>query len=222
FVMEVKVLCVCCERRGSSRGKIRLHRERGNEREEESERRRGRARVVRACEERESERGSTPLTSQADWLARSLLTNELSTHTGQKKTQEKKDGSRRMSFQRPKGTVEYAVSLFSSRFSLVTLHGKRNAVELDKPGHGGEEGGREGGSEGGEGKLVETRDTLNNIALKFDTTPNELVQLNKLFSRAVLYVPDPEHISSVGSSPSLSPISPLSPTSSEADLEKVT
>uniref|UniRef100_A0A674AMG6 Oxidation resistance protein 1 n=1 Tax=Salmo trutta TaxID=8032 RepID=A0A674AMG6_SALTR len=103
-------------------------------------------------------------------------------NTSQKKTQEKKDGSRRMSFQRPKGTIEYA---------------------------------------------VETRDTLNNIALKFDTTPNELVQLNKLFSRAVcpgqvLYVPDPEHISSVGSSPSLSPISPLSPTSSEADLEKVT
>ncbi|XP_064864848.1 oxidation resistance protein 1a isoform X3 [Oncorhynchus nerka] len=100
--------------------------------------------------------------------------------TGQKKSQEKKDGSRRMSFQRPKGTIEYA---------------------------------------------VETRDTLNNIALKFDTTPNELVQLNKLFSRAVcpgqvLYVPDPEHISSVGSSPSLSPISPLSPTPSEADLEK--
>ena len=38
----------------------------------------------------------------------------------------------------------------------------------------------------------------------------------------VLYVPDPEYISSVGSSPSLSPISPLSPTSSEADLEKAT
>uniref|UniRef100_A0A8C4Z2X3 Oxidation resistance protein 1 n=1 Tax=Gadus morhua TaxID=8049 RepID=A0A8C4Z2X3_GADMO len=74
---------------------------------------------------------------------------------------------------------------------------------------------------------VESRDTLNSIALKFDSTPNELVQLNKLFSRAVvpgqvLYVPDPEYISSVGSSPSLSPISPLSPTSSEADLEKVT
>ncbi|XP_037311010.1 oxidation resistance protein 1a isoform X4 [Pungitius pungitius] len=87
-----------------------------------------------------------------------------------------------MSFQRPKGTVEYS---------------------------------------------VESRDTLNSIALKFDTTPNELVQLNKLFSRAVvpgqvLYVPDPECVSSVGSSPSLSPISPLSPTSSEADLEKVT
>ncbi|XP_071031927.1 oxidation resistance protein 1-like isoform X6 [Oncorhynchus clarkii lewisi] len=109
------------------------------------------------------------------------ITN-INTDTGQKKSQEKKDGSRRMSFQRPKGTIEYA---------------------------------------------VETRDTLNNIALKFDTTPNELVQLNKLFSRAicpgqVLYVPDPEHISSVGSSPSLSPISPLSPTSSDADLEKVT
>ncbi|KAM9806214.1 oxidation resistance protein 1a isoform 5-T5 [Syngnathus typhle] len=60
--------------------------------------------------------------------------------TGQKKTPEKKDG-RRMSFQRPKGTVEYS---------------------------------------------VESRDTLNSIALKFDTTPNELVQLNKLFSRAVV------------------------------------
>ncbi|XP_063735609.1 oxidation resistance protein 1a isoform X4 [Eleginops maclovinus] len=101
--------------------------------------------------------------------------------TGQKKTPEKKDG-RRMSFQRPKGTIEYS---------------------------------------------VESRDTLNSISLKFDTTPNELVQLNKLFSRAVvpgqvLYVPDPEYVSSVGSSPSLSPISPLSPTSSEADLEKVT
>uniref|UniRef100_A0A8C1WQ23 Oxidation resistance protein 1 n=1 Tax=Cyprinus carpio TaxID=7962 RepID=A0A8C1WQ23_CYPCA len=65
------------------------------------------------------------------------------------------------------------------------------------------------------------------IALKFDTTPNELVQLNKLFSRnvvpgQVLYVPDPEYVSSAGSSPSFSPSSPLSPTSSEADLEKVT
>ncbi|KFV16931.1 Oxidation resistance protein 1, partial [Pterocles gutturalis] len=74
---------------------------------------------------------------------------------------------------------------------------------------------------------VESRDTLNSIALKFDTTPNELVQLNKLFSRAVvpgqiLYVPDPDYISSVDSSPSLSPISPLSPTSSEAEIDKAT
>ncbi|XP_077127178.1 oxidation resistance protein 1 isoform X1 [Ranitomeya variabilis] len=99
--------------------------------------------------------------------------------TGQKKTLEKKDG-RRMSFQRPKGTMEYT---------------------------------------------VESRDSLNSIALKFDTTPNELVQLNKLFSRAVvpgqlLYVPDPDYISSVESSPSISPISPLSPTSSEVEFEK--
>ncbi|XP_041648710.1 oxidation resistance protein 1a isoform X2 [Cheilinus undulatus] len=115
--------------------------------------------------------------------ARSLQVNTVhfQPDTGQKKTPEKKDG-RRMSFQRPKGTIEYS---------------------------------------------VESRDTLNSIALKFDTTPNELVQLNKLFSRAVvpgqvLYVPDPEYVSSVGSSPSLSPISPLSPTSSEADLEKAT
>ncbi|CAH2285721.1 oxidation resistance 1 isoform X1 [Pelobates cultripes] len=101
--------------------------------------------------------------------------------TGQKKTLEKKDG-RRMSFQKPKGTMEYT---------------------------------------------VESRDSLNSIALKFDTTPNELVQLNKLFSRAVvpgqlLYVPDPDYISSVESSPSLSPISPLSPTSSEVEFEKST
>lgn len=35
-------------------------------------------------------------------------------------------------------------------------------------------------------KQVESRDSLNTVALKFDTTPNELVQLNKLFSRAVV------------------------------------
>ncbi|XP_059502328.1 oxidation resistance protein 1a [Stegostoma tigrinum] len=72
---------------------------------------------------------------------------------------------------------------------------------------------------------VESRDSLNSIALKFDTAPNELVQLNKLFARAVvpgqiLYVPDPEYVSSVDSSPSLSPVSPLSPTSSETEFEK--
>ncbi|XP_048452075.1 oxidation resistance protein 1a [Rhincodon typus] len=97
----------------------------------------------------------------------------------QQKTQEKKD-VRRMSFQKPKGTIEYT---------------------------------------------VESRDSLNSIALKFDTAPNELVQLNKLFARAVvpgqtLYVPDPEYVSSVDSSPSLSPVSPLSPTSSETEFEK--
>ncbi|KAJ7338041.1 hypothetical protein JRQ81_010567 [Phrynocephalus forsythii] len=99
--------------------------------------------------------------------------------TGQKKSLEKKDG-RRMSFQKPKGTIEYT---------------------------------------------VESRDSLNTVALKFDTTPNELVQLNKLFSRAIvpgqiLYVPDPEYMSSVDTSPSISPISPLSPTSSETEAER--
>uniref|UniRef100_A0A8C8RWT3 Oxidation resistance protein 1 n=1 Tax=Pelusios castaneus TaxID=367368 RepID=A0A8C8RWT3_9SAUR len=112
-------------------------------------------------------------------LTRSLP--QFFSDTGQKKTSDKKDG-RRMSFQKPKGTIEYT---------------------------------------------VESRDTLNSIALKFDTTPNELVQLNKFFSRAVvpgqiLYVPDPEYVSSVESSPSLSPISPLSPTSSEAEFDKAT
>ncbi|KAM5212057.1 oxidation resistance protein 1 isoform 11-T15 [Hipposideros larvatus] len=38
----------------------------------------------------------------------------------------------------------------------------------------------------------------------------------------VLYVPDPEYVSSVESSPSLSPISPLSSTSSEAEFDKTT
>ncbi|XP_074842860.1 oxidation resistance protein 1 isoform X2 [Carettochelys insculpta] len=110
---------------------------------------------------------------------RSELRRYYTIDTGQKKNPDKKDG-RRMSFQKPKGTIEYT---------------------------------------------VESRDTLNTIALKFDTTPNELVQLNKFFSRAVvpgqiLYVPDPEYVSSAESSPSLSPISPLSPTSSEAEFEK--
>ncbi|XP_017384475.1 oxidation resistance protein 1 isoform X3 [Cebus imitator] len=112
---------------------------------------------------------------------RSELKRFYTIDTGQKKTLDKKDG-RRMSFQKPKGTIEYT---------------------------------------------VESRDSLNSIALKFDTTPNELVQLNKLFSRAVvtgqvLYVPDPEYVSSVESSPSLSPISPLSPASSEAEFDKTT
>ncbi|XP_004642302.2 oxidation resistance protein 1 isoform X2 [Octodon degus] len=110
---------------------------------------------------------------------RSGLQRFYTIDTGQKKCSEKKDG-RRMSFQKPKGAVEYT---------------------------------------------VESRDSLNSIALKFDTTPNELVQLNKLFSRSVvagqvLYVPDPEYVSSAESSPSLSPISPLSPTSSEAEFDK--
>ncbi|XP_033854400.1 oxidation resistance protein 1 isoform X1 [Acipenser ruthenus] len=135
--------------------------------------------VVKTAPSEKEENNAT--NSQRRSPRRSDLKRYYTIDTGQKKTPEKKYG-RRMSFQKPKGTIEYS---------------------------------------------VESRDSLNNIALKFDTTPNELVQLNKLFSRAVvagqiLYVPDPEYISSVESSPSLSPISPLSPTSSEAELEKVT
>ncbi|XP_032038321.1 oxidation resistance protein 1 isoform X3 [Aythya fuligula] len=128
----------------------------------------------------EEEQNNTTNTQRRN-TRRSELKRYYTIDTGQKKTPDKKDG-RRMSFQKPKGTIEYS---------------------------------------------VESRDTLNSIALKFDTTPNELVQLNKLFARAVvpgqiLYVPDPDYISSVDSSPSLSPISPLSPTSSEAEFDKAT
>ncbi|XP_033059022.1 oxidation resistance protein 1 isoform X1 [Trachypithecus francoisi] len=134
---------------------------------------------------------------------RSELKRFYTIDTGQKKTLDKKDG-RRMSFQKPKGTIEYTSPGFS-HFWLLWETGVRNQLWC----------------------MVESRDSLNSIALKFDTTPNELVQLNKLFSRAVvtgqvLYVPDPEYVSSVESSPSLSPISPLSPTSSEAEFDKTT
>uniref|UniRef100_A0AAY4E6Z5 Oxidation resistance protein 1 n=1 Tax=Denticeps clupeoides TaxID=299321 RepID=A0AAY4E6Z5_9TELE len=134
--------------------------------------------VARATISEEQENNTTNV--QKARPRRTELKRGYTIDTGQKKS-ERKDG-RRISFQKPKGTMEYC---------------------------------------------VESRDTLNSIALKFDTTPNKLVQLNKLFSRAVvpgkvLYVPDPEYVSSAESSPSLSPISPLSPTSSEPDLEKAT
>ncbi|XP_056679171.1 oxidation resistance protein 1 isoform X4 [Monodelphis domestica] len=112
---------------------------------------------------------------------RSELKRFYTIDTGQKKTLDKKD-PRRLSFQRPKGTVEYTVG---------------------------------------------PRDSLNSIALSYDTTPNELVQLNKLFSRAVvtgqvLYVPDPNFESSIESSPTLSPVSPMSPSISESEFDKPT
>ncbi|TRY74346.1 hypothetical protein DNTS_032040 [Danionella cerebrum] len=152
--------------------------------------------------------------------------------TGQKKSALERKDVRRISFQRPKGTMEYVDGIASVHISKVLerMNAVPSALEMTSNqvvtfsmvtvalmGMLGE----------GDGDEVESRDTLNSIALKFDTTPNELVQLNKLFSRAVvpgkvLFVPDPEYISSAESSPSLSPISPLSPTSSEADLEKAT
>ncbi|XP_078711966.1 oxidation resistance protein 1-like isoform X4 [Lampetra fluviatilis] len=117
--------------------------------------------------------------SQKRSFRRAELRRFYTIDTGQKKSGERKE--RRMSFQKPKGTMEYTAG---------------------------------------------AQDTLNSIALKFDTTPNELVQLNKLFSRMIvpgqmLYCPDPDYMSSDGSSPSASPVSPLSPTSSEAEFEKL-
>ncbi|XP_074997386.1 oxidation resistance protein 1 isoform X4 [Calonectris borealis] len=101
---------------------------------------------------------------------------EPAADTGQKKTPDKKDG-RRMSFQKPKGTIEYS---------------------------------------------VESRDTLNSIALKFDTTPNELVQLNKLFSRAVVPGQNPDGVQwkESAASPAHASVRPTRVVSSTSEEEE--
>ncbi|MGH0155589.1 UNVERIFIED_CONTAM: hypothetical protein FKN15_064109 [Acipenser sinensis] len=65
--------------------------------------------------------------------------------------------------------------------------------------------------------IAKSQDTLNCIALKFNITPNKLVEINRLFSHTVvpgqkLYVPVVDHDSN--SACSLSSGSPASPTSS--------
>lgn len=55
---------------------------------------------------------------------------------------------------------------------------------------------------------VGPNDSLNSIALKFNITPNKLVQLNKLFSRSVypgqkLFVPDSNQSEQERKNPSL-------------------
>ncbi|XP_067840684.1 nuclear receptor coactivator 7-like isoform X2 [Heptranchias perlo] len=72
--------------------------------------------------------------------------------------------------------------------------------------------------------MAESRDTINTIALKFDVTPNELVQINRLFSRVVvpgqiLYVPDIHSSSGAANSPDSG--SPLTPPSSDAEYDKL-
>ncbi|XP_063091116.1 nuclear receptor coactivator 7 isoform X2 [Cavia porcellus] len=69
------------------------------------------------------------------------------------------------------------------------------------------------------------QDTLNSIALKFNVTPNKLVELNKLFTHTivpgqVLFVPD---ANSLASSLRLSPSSgaTVSPSSSDAEYDKL-
>uniref|UniRef100_A0A8C8VG23 Nuclear receptor coactivator 7 n=1 Tax=Pelusios castaneus TaxID=367368 RepID=A0A8C8VG23_9SAUR len=71
-----------------------------------------------------------------------------------------------------------------------------------------------------------SQDTLNSIALKFNITPNKLVELNKLFTHTivpgqVLYVPDTDHYSSAAKLASSTLSAPVSPSSSDAEYDKL-
>ncbi|XP_062428574.1 nuclear receptor coactivator 7 isoform X2 [Rhea pennata] len=66
------------------------------------------------------------------------------------------------------------------------------------------------------------QDTINSIALKFNITPNKLVELNKLFTHTIvpgqiLFVPE----TSAGRLSSFSPGAPISPSSSDAEYDKL-
>lgn len=71
-----------------------------------------------------------------------------------------------------------------------------------------------------------SQDTLNSIALKFNITPNKLVELNKLFTHTivpgqVLFVPDANFPSSTKRLSSSSPGATISPSSSDAEYDKL-
>lgn len=71
-----------------------------------------------------------------------------------------------------------------------------------------------------------SQDTLNSIALKFNVTPNKLVELNKLFTHTivpgqVLFVPDANFPSSTLRLSSSSPGATVSPSSSDAEYDKL-
>ncbi|XP_036901710.1 nuclear receptor coactivator 7 isoform X3 [Sturnira hondurensis] len=71
-----------------------------------------------------------------------------------------------------------------------------------------------------------SQDTLNSIALKFNITPNKLVELNKLFTHTivpgqVLFVPDADFPSSTLGLSSSSPGTAVSPSSSDAEYDKL-
>ncbi|XP_008057290.1 nuclear receptor coactivator 7 isoform X2 [Carlito syrichta] len=71
-----------------------------------------------------------------------------------------------------------------------------------------------------------SQDTLNSIALKFNITPNKLVELNKLFTHTivpgqVLFVPDANFPSSTIRLSSSSPGAAVSPSSSDAEYDKL-
>ncbi|NXH10032.1 NCOA7 protein, partial [Bucco capensis] len=66
------------------------------------------------------------------------------------------------------------------------------------------------------------QDTINSIALKFNITPNKLVELNKLFTHTIvpgqiLFVPE----TSATRLSSFSPGAPVSPSSSDAEYDKL-
>ncbi|KAM6366237.1 nuclear receptor coactivator 7 isoform 10-T12 [Alca torda] len=66
------------------------------------------------------------------------------------------------------------------------------------------------------------QDTINSIALKFNITPNKLVELNKLFTQTIvpgqiLFVPE----ASAARLSSFSPGAPVSPSSSDAEYDKL-
>ncbi|XP_009871816.1 PREDICTED: nuclear receptor coactivator 7, partial [Apaloderma vittatum] len=66
------------------------------------------------------------------------------------------------------------------------------------------------------------QDTINSIALKFNITPNKLVELNKLFTQTIvpgqiLFVPE----TSTARRSSFSPRAPVSPSSSDAEYDKL-
>ncbi|XP_061846608.1 nuclear receptor coactivator 7 isoform X3 [Colius striatus] len=65
------------------------------------------------------------------------------------------------------------------------------------------------------------QDTINSIALKFNITPNKLVELNKLFTQTIvpgqiLFVPETN-----AARLSFSPGAPISPSSSDAEYDKL-
>ncbi|XP_077018930.1 nuclear receptor coactivator 7 isoform X3 [Tamandua tetradactyla] len=71
-----------------------------------------------------------------------------------------------------------------------------------------------------------SQDTLNSIALKFNITPNKLVELNKLFTHTivpgqVLFVPDANSPSSTLRLSMSSPGATVSPSSSDAEYDKL-
>ncbi|NXK46505.1 NCOA7 protein, partial [Chauna torquata] len=66
------------------------------------------------------------------------------------------------------------------------------------------------------------QDTINSIALKFNITPNKLVELNKLFTQTIvpgqiLFVPE----TSAARLSAFSPGAPISPSSSDAEYDKL-